>query len=59
MADGSVQDVYHNGHPWSEVAGRYGLAKLGIENNKPIITRGVLIDIAGYKGVRFCLTVVR
>ena len=51
MADGSVQDIYYNGHPWSEVGGRYGLAKLGIENIKPIITRAVLIDIAGYKGV--------
>ncbi len=51
MADGSLQDIYYNGYPWSEVAGRYGLAKLGIEHIKPIITRGVLIDIAGYKGV--------
>ena len=51
MADGSVQDIYYNGHPWSEMAGRYGLAKLGVEHIKPIITRGVLIDIAGFKGV--------
>jgi kynurenine formamidase len=51
MADGSVQDIYYNGHPWSEVAGRYGLAKLGIEQIRPIITRGILIDVAGYKGV--------
>ncbi len=51
MADGSVQDIYYNGHPWSEIAGRYGLAKLGVENVRPIITRGVLIDIAGYKGL--------
>ncbi|MBM4186003.1 MAG: cyclase family protein [Gemmatimonadetes bacterium] len=51
MADGTTQDIYYNGVPWSEMAGRYGLAKLGVEHIKPIITRGVLIDIAGYKGV--------
>jgi len=29
----------------------YGLKKLGVENVKPIITKGILIDIAGYKNV--------
>ena len=29
----------------------YGLLRLGIENIKPIITRGILIDLAAYKGV--------
>jgi Putative cyclase len=29
----------------------YGLAKLGVEQVKPIITRGILIDVAGYKAV--------
>jgi hypothetical protein len=28
----------------------YGLKKLGIEKVKPFFTRGVLLDIAGYKG---------
>ena len=28
-----------------------GLTELGVENVGPIVTRGVLIDIAGYKGV--------
>jgi kynurenine formamidase len=51
MADGTEKDVYYNGHTWEEVGGRYGLVKLGIENVKPILTRGVLIDIAGAKGV--------
>ncbi|MDX2058746.1 MAG: cyclase family protein [Gemmatimonadales bacterium] len=53
MADGSYQDIYYNGHPWSEVGGRYGLRKLGIEHVKPIITRAVLIDIAGFKGLPY------
>lgn len=51
MADGSEADVFYNGHTVDEMAGAYGLQKLGIEHVKPFITRGVLIDIAGYKGV--------
>ena len=51
MADGSAVDVFYNGYTVDEMAGAYGLQKLGIEHVKPFITRGVLIDIAGYKGV--------
>ena len=51
MADGTTQDVFYNGYTVDEMAGAYGLQKLGIEHVKPFITRGVLIDIAGYKGV--------
>jgi len=51
MADGSDQDVFYNGIPLDEMRDPYGLKKLGIENIKPILTRGVLIDIAGYKAV--------
>ncbi len=29
----------------------FGLLKLGVEHVKPIVTRGVLIDVAAYKGV--------
>jgi len=51
MADGSVKDVYYNGFTVQDDMGddRYGLKKLGIENVKPYITRGILMDIAGYK----------
>jgi len=51
MADGSEQDVFYNGIPLDEIRDLYGLKKLGVENIKPIVTRGVLIDIAGFKGV--------
>jgi kynurenine formamidase len=51
MADGSERDVYYNGFTWEEIGGSTGLVQLGIENIKPIITRGILIDIAGAKGV--------
>lgn len=51
MADGTDRDVYYNGFTWEEVRGEGGLREIGIEQIKPIITRGILIDIAGLKGV--------
>jgi hypothetical protein len=49
MADGSVEDVYYNGFTGDEMYSPYGLRTLGVENVKPILTRGILIDLAGYK----------
>jgi kynurenine formamidase len=51
MADGSEQNVYYNGFTGDQIRGRYGMAALGIEQIKPIVTRGILVDIAAYKGV--------
>jgi hypothetical protein len=51
MSDGSKADVFYNGVPAEEMQARYGLRRLGIENVKPIVTRGILGDVAGYKGV--------
>ena len=55
MADGSLQNVYYNGFTQEELTGTnqglHGLEALGTEQVKPFITRGILIDIAGYKGV--------
>jgi kynurenine formamidase len=55
MADGSEQAVYYNGFTEQELTGKNrgqgGLEVLGVEHMKPIITRGILIDVAGYKGV--------
>ncbi len=51
MADGTERDVYYNGFTWEEIQGEAGLRELGIEQIKPIITRGLLIDIAGYQNV--------
>src|SRR5262249_47052287 len=41
----------HGGHSTAEVEGDFGMAAEGIETVPPIITRGVLIDVASYKGV--------
>lgn len=49
--DGKEHDVYYNGVVGDKMYSPYGLQQLGIEKIKPIITRGFLIDIAGYKNV--------
>ncbi len=49
--DGKEHDVYYNGITGDKMYNPYGLQQLGVEHIKPIITRGFLIDIAGYKNV--------
>jgi kynurenine formamidase len=44
-------DLFYNGNRRSEFAQAEGLTKLGIEHVGPIVTRGVLIDVARFKGV--------
>jgi len=55
MADGSFRTVFYNGFTEEELTGKTrgvnGLEVLGAEHAKPFITRGILIDIAAYKGV--------
>ena len=55
MADGSVKFVYYNGYTEEELTGKnrglQGLEALGVDTLKPIVTRGVLIDIAAAKGM--------
>jgi len=55
MADGSLKNVYYNGFSQDDLTGKNrgvgGLEALGVEHVKPIVTRGILIDIVGYKGV--------
>lgn len=50
-SSGSQNDIrFYNGFTATEIAGAYGLQKLGIEKIRPIFTTGILIDVAGYKG---------
>ena len=44
-------NMLYNCFKLDEVATRNGFTKLGIQNVGALMTRGVLIDIAGYKGV--------
>jgi kynurenine formamidase len=45
-------DLMYNGLRLADIAGPYGLSRLGIENVDPIFTRGVLVDVARHKGVQ-------
>lgn len=52
FADGSPRRVFYNGFTSAEMNAGTGLRQLGIEHVKPIITRGVLVDLPGYKNVQ-------
>lgn len=47
-----TEDIFYNGFKLSEFGSARGLMKLGIENMGPLITRGILLDVARTKGVR-------
>ena len=51
MDDGSSEYVFYNGFTAQDMDTPTGLQKLGMEHVKPILTRGVLIDIAASKGL--------
>lgn len=51
-ADGSLHRVFYNGFTSGEMNAGTGLRQLGIEHVKPIITRGVLVDLPAYKNVQ-------
>jgi kynurenine formamidase len=44
-------DYFYNGFRMSEFGTAYGLEKLGIEKVGVFFTRGVLVDVAGFRGV--------
>ncbi len=46
-----IGDRFYNGYRLEEIAEEWGTSKLGIETVPPIVTRGVLADIARYRGV--------
>jgi kynurenine formamidase len=43
-------DRYYNGFEGSKILSPTGLSKLGVQNAGIFFTRGVLLDVAGYKG---------
>lgn len=46
-------DRWYNGRELASSENTYGLKKNGVEKLGPCITRGILIDVAGLKGVEF------
>jgi len=51
FAHQSHNNVHYNCFKTADIETRNGFTKLGIQNVGMLMTRGVLIDIAGYKGV--------
>jgi hypothetical protein len=45
------KDIYYNGFEGSKILSPTGLTKLGVENAGIFFTRGILLDVVGYKGV--------
>ena len=46
-----INGVHYGGVPRSEVVSPDGLVRYGAENIPPIVTRGVMLDMAAYRGV--------
>jgi kynurenine formamidase len=46
----SIGETLYNGVPAPDAVTDWGLARLGIEHMPPLITRGVLLDLAGIDG---------
>ena len=46
-----VGDLFYNGNDRGDFSKGDGLTKLGVENVGPLVTRGVLVDVAAFKGV--------
>jgi len=46
-----IGDLFYNGNDRADFSKPDGLAKLGVENVGALATRGVLVDVAAYKGV--------
>jgi kynurenine formamidase len=46
-----IGDRFYNGYLTTDIVEEWGTSKLGIETVPPVITRGVLADVARYRGV--------
>jgi hypothetical protein len=46
-----IGDRFYNGHRARDIVEDWGTNRLGIESVPPIITRGVLVDVARHRGV--------
>ncbi len=46
-----IGNLFYNGNDRNDFSKGEGLTKLGVENVGALVTRGVLVDVAAYKGV--------
>lgn len=51
LAHAGKDGVFYNNHKASDFVTPSGVKKLGVEGIPPIVTRGVLLDVARYRGV--------
>jgi hypothetical protein len=56
-----VDNLFYNCLKGEEIVFDSGVSKIGFENVPPVVTRGVLVDIAGHKGVPMqgCVAITR
>ncbi len=50
LGHGTIGERMYNGREWGKIAKPDGLTELGCETIPPIFTRGLLVDVAAYKG---------
>lgn len=53
LAHAGYDDLLYNGYPSSSITMEEGATKLGVEKVGPIVTRGILCDVARLKGVEW------
>jgi kynurenine formamidase len=51
LAHVGIREHAYNGIPYERIVGPDGLSELGIEALPPVVTRGVLLDVAALRGV--------
>ena len=51
LGHAGIDGYYYNGNHTNDFVKADGLTKLGVENIPPIVTRGILLDMAKYNGV--------
>ena len=51
LGHAGIGELFYNGRHWRDIATPGGLKQNGCEKLPPVLSRGVLVDIAGLKGV--------
>lgn len=52
LGHAGIGERFYGGRHWRDIATPKGLKEIGCEKLPPVITRGILLDIAGLKGVK-------
>jgi kynurenine formamidase len=51
LGHAAIGERLYGGREWGQIATQTGLTELGCEDLQPVLTRGILLDIAGLRGV--------